>query len=265
MSAVKNAAQCRDLTEEPVETPASRTAAYAELGLTPTASDDEVRDAFRMKIKAAHPDLNGGTDTLLRRLILARDLLMEPRQDGPELLQNLARGDEPVRLDVTLAQAIAGGEAFADVPALEVAAAHEELTSLTQMKRLGVALRPGSRNGDIVRVRTAGPRGEQAFRVHIVCGDGLRVWGDDIWMTAAVEARLFAIGGVARVATPHGEREIVLDKETAPGSSVRLKGLGLPATEACAAGDLHIRLEALAPEVKPFREALGTFRQRWAS
>ncbi len=261
MPAVKNAARTEDRAEEP----ASRADAYAELGLTPVASDDEVRDAFRVRIKTAHPDLNGGTDAMLRRLILARDLLMEPRQDGPDALQNLARGDEPVRLDITLTQAIAGGEGTADVPALEVAAAHEPLTSLTQMKRLAVPLRPGLRNGDIVRVPTAGPRGEQAFRVHIACEEGVRVWGDDIWMTAAIEARLLAIGGTARVGTPHGEREIMLDKDTVPGSSLHLKGLGLPMTEACPAGNLHIRLEAQAPEAKPYREVLGAFRQRWAS
>ncbi|MEI9906480.1 MAG: DnaJ C-terminal domain-containing protein [Asticcacaulis sp.] len=250
------------------EAPASRADAFAELGLSPASSDDEVRDAFRLRIKAAHPDLNGGTDTLLRRLILARDLLMADtrRVAGPELLHTLANGHEPVRLDITLAQAIGGGDISAEVPALEIAAPHEELTSLTQMKRLTVPLRPGLRNGDIVSVRIDGAvRAEQPFRIHIAAGDGVRVWGEDIWMTAALEARLFAIGGSATIDTPHGAQEIALEKETAQGSSLCLKGLGLPATETHPAGDLHIRLEARAAEIKPFTEALGTFRQRWAS
>lgn len=246
--------------------PASRKDALAELGLLATASDDEVRDAFRLRIKAAHPDLNGGTDTLLRRLILARDLLMSDTRhtDDPEALQNLAQAGEPVRLDITLAQAIAGGEASAEVPALEVAAAHEELTSLTQMKRLAVPLRRGLRNGDIVSVRTEGARPEQPFRVHIVCGDGVRVWGEDIWMTAAVEARLFAIGGPATIETPHGPYDIAIDKDTEYGSSLCLKGMGLPAADGHEAGDLIVRLEARAAEIRPYAEALGAFRQRWA-
>ncbi len=247
------------------DAPTSRAEAFAELGLPPHADDDEVRDAFRLKIKAAHPDLNGGTDTLLRRLILARDLLMsDTRRAGrPEALPAAQIG-EPVRLDITLAQAIGGGEASAEVPALEVAAAYEELVSLTQMKRLAVPLRPGLRNGDIVSVKTEGARSEQPFRIHIICGDGVRVWGDDIWMTAAIEARLFAIGGLATIATPHGPHDIAIEKDTEHGSSLCLKDMGLPAAEGREAGNLIIRLEARAAEIRPYAEALGAFRQRWA-
>lgn len=250
------------------EEPTSRSDAYAELGLPPSANDDDVRDAFRLRIKAAHPDLNGGTDTLLRRLILARDLLMTDthRAAGSEVLQNLAKAGEPLRLDITLAQAIAGGEASTEVPALEVSAAHEELVSLTQMKRLSVPLRPGLRQGDIVSIKTEGvARAEQTFRVHIVCGDGVRVWGDDIWMTAALEPRLFAIGGLASFDTPHGRQDAMIDKDTVPGSSLCLKGLGLPATATSSAGNLHVRLEVRPAVAQAYTDALGTFRQRWAS
>lgn len=248
------------------EEPTNRDEAFAELGLSHSASDDEVRNAFRLRIKEAHPDLNGGTDTLLRRLILARDLLMsDVHNTTPERLRTLAAADEPLRLDINLAQAIAGGEVSAEVPALEVAAAHEELTSLTQVKRLIVPLPPGLRNGDIVKVKTEGARGEQAFRIHILVSDSLRIWGDDIWMTAGVEARLFTLGGVATIDTPHGPHEVTIDKETAPGSGLTLKGMGLPASETCPAGNLVVRLEAREAEMKPYTEALGAFRQRWAS
>ena len=249
------------------EDPACRGDALAELGLRPSASDDEVRDAFRLRIKAAHPDLNGGTDTLLRRLILARDLLMADTRHGAQAVENLdpSAHDEPVRLEISLAQAIFGGEASAEVPALDVVAASEALTSLIEMTQIKVPLTPGLRTGEIVTVMRDGARKALFFRVHIVCHEGRRIWGHDIWMTAPVPARLFATGGTAQIDTPHGPREVTLERDTAPGSSLCLKGLGLPATEACAAGDLHVRLEADADEARPYIESLDTFRQRWAS
>ena len=52
----------------------SRAEALIELGLSGAVHDEDIRKAFRLRLKQAHPDLNGGTDMRLRRLILARDL-----------------------------------------------------------------------------------------------------------------------------------------------------------------------------------------------
>ncbi len=254
MPAVKNAVT--------VEEPASRNDALAELGLAPSASDDDVRDAFRLRIKTAHPDLNGGTDTLLRRLILARDLLMtEPRHTIDALP---AHSDEPLRLDITLVQALSGGIAEARVPALDVMPADEALTSLIQMTTLGVPLTPGLRHGETIAITPEGARKTFHFRIHVTCDSGQRVWGNDIWMTAVVPPRLLALGGETTIETPHGPQEIALDRDTAAGSSLCLKGLGLPQTETLAAGDLHIRLEP-GEDARAYADSIDAFRQRWAS
>ncbi|ESQ74450.1 DnaJ C-terminal domain-containing protein [Asticcacaulis sp. AC402] len=252
-----------------VEEPTTRAEALVALGLAGEVSDDDVRTAFRTRLKAAHPDIHGGTDALLRRLILARELLMSDSKSAhehTELLTNFGpRVDDPIRLDISLAQAIDGGETLKDVPALEVSAAHEALTSLTQMKTLRVPLPAGLRNGDLLRVPTEGVRAEQVFRVHIEAPDGIRVWGGDLWMTAYVEARIFAIGGLARIETPHGPRDVAIEKDAPRGSSLCLPGLGLPATDKSAAGNLHVRLEAMMNRVPSYKEALSEFRLKWAS
>lgn len=254
---------------ETIEEPTTRAEALVALGLEGEVNDDDVRTAFRTKLKAAHPDIHGGTDALLRRLILARELLMSDSKtahEHTELLTNLnAHLDEPIRLDISLVQALAGGEIDEDVPALEVSAAHEELTSLTQMKTLRVPLPVGLRNGDLVRVPTEGVRAEQVFRIHIDAPDGIRVWGDDLWMTAYIEARIFAIGGLATIETPHGPRDVAIEKDAPRGSSLCLPGLGLPAGGRHQAGNLHVRLEAMMNRVPSYREALSEFRLKWAS
>ena len=250
----------RKKTPAPMPEPASRGDALAELGLTAAANDDDIRQAFRQRLKTAHPDIHGGTDILLRRLILARDLLMSnaPRgADGPERLQSLARAGEPAPLDISLAQAIAGGEALAE------AAANHDPSSSTGARRLIVPLRSGLRNGDRVSVRT--DDGEHIFRVHIDAGAFARVWGDDIWMTAHLPPALFVLGGLARIETPHGPHDAMIAAEAAPGSSLCLRGLGLPASASAARGDLYIRLDARDVAVRPFSESLSAFRSKWAA
>jgi len=241
----------------------SRAEALRELGLSEAADDEAVRSAFRARLKRAHPDVNGGSDRLLRRLLLARDLLTAEVERAPHVPELLSGGAIERRLDITLAQAIHGGDTTADVPALEVSAADEDLVSLVQMKTLRVALPAGLRTRDLLTIPTA--RDVQIFRIHIEAGDHIRVWGDDIWMTARIDARLFAAGGLAMIDTPHGQHEIEVMRDTPRGSSLCLKGLGLPASGDRLAGDLHVRLEAVIAPARPLREALDAFRQKWVA
>ena len=246
----------------------TRAGALNELGLGGHVSEDDVRQAFRQRLKEAHPDVSGGSDMLLRRILRARDMLMSDSRTSahePELLQDLTHG-EAIELRITLEQAIHGGEAQRDVPALEVSGVHEELTSLTQMKTVRIDLPRGLRNGDTLALKTAGAaRAEQLFHIAIDTEPHCRAWGDDIWMTARIEARLFATGGMVEVMTPHGPHTVDVTKDTPRGSSLCLNGLGLPATGMAAAGNLYLRLEAAADTVRPWHEAVSDFRQKWVA
>ncbi|HTM82044.1 DnaJ C-terminal domain-containing protein [Asticcacaulis sp.] len=246
----------------------SHAAALAELGLSETASDEDIRKAFRQRLKRAHPDLNGGADTRLRRLILARDLLMSKRKSEQEAFEfiHAAFDDSSTPLIITLQQALFGGTAMAEVPALEFSHAEETLTSLTQTKTLCVALPCGLRDGEKVRLPCEGAAfSEMFFHIHIEPETNCRVWGDDIWMTARLENRLFQRGGEAIIDTPHGPQEIKIDRDVPHGASLCLSGKGLPATETTPAGNLYIRLEACPDIVRPVVHVLSEFRQRWAS
>ena len=244
--------------------------ALVDLGLAGPATPQDVRNAFRQKLKTAHPDVNGGNDTLLRRILSARDMLMSdarPDDHTPEQLPNLAQAyGEPIELRISLEQAIHGGHAFRDVPALEVSAVHEKLTSLTQMKTVGIDLPKGLRTGDTLALKTDGAaRAEQLFHIAIETDPHCRAWGDDIWMTVRIEARLFAAGGTADIVTPHGLRLIDVAADTPRGASLCLAGLGLPATGMAPAGNLYLRLEAMMNTVRPWREAVNDFRQKWVA
>jgi len=240
--------------------------ALRELGLTGSASDEEVRDAFRARLKDAHPDLNGGDDVMLRRLILARDMLMQDIKSLPQPTEKQAVTDTAIDLTISLEQALRGGEVFVEAPALEHAYAHEPLVSLRQTKRLRVTLPAGLRDGERRALPCdSGAETAPVFTVHIDAGPNRRVFGDDIWATAAIDERMFFSGGRATIDTPWGLHEIEIGRAFPRGSSLCLKGLGLPANAIRPAGHLHLRLEACEHKPRAYSETLSDFRQKWAS
>ena len=240
--------------------------ALHELGLAAPATDEDVRNAFRARLKDAHPDLNGGNDVLLRRLIRARDLLTQGMNSMPNTIDTQAVTDSAITLTISLDQALHGGEVFVEAPALEHAHAFETLVSLRQTKRLRVTLPAGLRDGDRRHLSCdSGADTAPLFTVHIDAGPHRRVFGDDIWATAAIDERVFTAGGRAAIDTPWGPRDIEIDRAVPRGSSLCLKGLGLPADGTRAAGDLHLRLEAREVKPRAYLETLSDFRQKWAS
>lgn len=248
----------------------SHAAALLELGLSETACDEDIRKAFRLRLKQAHPDLNGGADTRLRRLLLARDLLMSAQNNSletSEFTHNISTiNDGSIPLAITLQQALFGGTAMAEVPALEFSLINEALTSLTQTKILRIPLPCGLREGEKVRLPCEGAIGrEMLFHIHIEPESDCRIWGDDIWMTARIENRLFLRGGEVTLDTPHGPQDIRIAKDVPHGASLCLSGKGLPATKTAPAGNLYIRLESCPDAVRPVVHVLSEFRQRWAS
>jgi len=240
--------------------------ALFELGLDAAATDDDIRDAFRTRVKSAHPDLNGGNDVMLRRLIRARDVLMQDMKPAPQAAEPQAVSDSAISLKINLDQALHGGEVFVDVPALEHAEVTEPLLSLCQTKRLRVTVPAGLRDGERRHLPCDSAAGvPPLFAVHIDAGPNRRVFGDDIWATAQIDERVFFSGGRATIDTPWGEREIEIGRAFPRGSSLCLKGLGLPASATRAAGHLHVRLEAREIKRRAYSETLSDFRQKWAS
>lgn len=248
----------------------ARKAALSELGLTQAADDDAIRNAFRARLKESHPDVAGGSDTLVRRIILARDLLMSDNRNcagNVQWLRELSYSDVDADgarlLNITLEQAIYGGEAVESVHALEITAAHEELSSLTEMKTLRITLPAGLREGDKLRLNTQGAlRPEQLFRIHIVLENGWRVSGDDIEISAKVDSRLLFNGGLTVIETPHGPREVAIAREQ--DQTLTLRGLGLPATDKRPCGDLRVHLEAGIAGQRAWTDAREEFRLKWA-
>ncbi|EUA19547.1 dnaJ domain protein [Mycobacterium xenopi 3993] len=73
---------------------------YAVLGVSPTASQDEITHAYRRELRANHPDLrpadsNSGADERLRQILAAYALLRDPRRRSDYDRTYLAHKGEP--------------------------------------------------------------------------------------------------------------------------------------------------------------------------
>jgi curved DNA-binding protein len=221
--------------------------ARALLGVKASASAAEIRQAFRAKVKTAHPDRSGGAAEDFRRLVAAYRQL-EPAAYSLERSRDAEpaprRGNDG-RLVITPVMAWGGGSVE-----------HRTADGRTLRIRLPVGLR----EGDIVR---AGP---EKLEVAIQPQEGMIVRGDDLWITVQVPPRTLEEGGRIPVVTPIGRRILWVTKKAGERRLVRAPGLGLPARGRRPEGCLFVRL---APKPGPLDSAarmlLRRFTAAWAA
>lgn len=221
-------------------------AARAILGVAPGADERELRAAYREAAKRAHPDRPGGDAALFRDVLAAYRLL----QDAPVRSIHFPPAvTKPVRVEqatlrIDTAMAFAGGC----------------LDLMVDARKLRLTLPAGLRVDDKVRVE------DVTFRVVLAHDPDALVRGDDLWLTARLDARALSEGGRIEVATALGPRLVWISTKAAARGLVRLPGQGLPARGAHRAGDLFLRLEALGDGVESAaRSQLKRFAAAWAA
>jgi curved DNA-binding protein len=244
----------------------NRPQALLALGLTKAISSDDIQYAFRKCAKSAHTNLLLDNDNHLRRLIEARDFLMHALISNEDLsdASSSKANDQTQRLDISLHQAINGGIIQTSVP-IALAEVNKDLSgSIPLMKTLNITLPKGLRTGDRLRLK-ASDKGAVGplFDIEITSENGVYSVGNDIWMTAEIESRLFFSGGETEIDTPHGPHAIYVTRGLKEGACLCLKGLGLIATEKHKQGHLYIRLTTMAQEVRPAEVMLSEFQARW--
>ena len=239
--------------------PMPRAQALQVLGLSDDADSEAVRAAFRARARLADPARHGGCDARLRRLLLARDMLIRPVRMLTQPTTATSFCGHELDLHISLDIALRGGETLLETPA------HPDAqVSLVSRSQKWVMAPRGLRDGEHTRLPTLD--GDWVIvRVAIDTPPDLRVWGDDIWMTANLPAHVLRFGGEALIDTPHGVKTVRLASGVQDGGSLRLTGLGLPATATTRAGDLIVRLQADESAVPISPHMLTSFRERWAS
>jgi DnaJ-class molecular chaperone len=72
--------------------------------------------------------------------------------------------------------------------------------------------------------------------------------GADVHLTVELSARRLAAGGFVRAPTLNGDVQIRIPKGVAPGTTLRIRGRGLPARGKRPAGDFYVTLAEASAE-----------------
>lgn len=225
---------------------ASTREAYALLGLTGPAEGEALTAAFRIAIKAARPEVAGGSEARFRKTIAAWRLIQ--RQTAPLAL---AAPVAPPPLAPVLA--------ISPLDALNGGAVDVRIGG----RVLRVRVPAGLRTSEHLRLKAAGEDGADLYLPVLVRGaHGLSAVGDDLYMTYPVSPRLLADGGRLEVETHAGARSAWLVAGRQP-LRLRLKGLGLPARGGRPQGHLFVTLEPSEDAPSAAEDLLIRFTRVW--
>jgi DnaJ-class molecular chaperone len=147
-----------------------------------------------------------------------------------------------------------------------VLGATEELT-LPDGRVLRVQIPPGVETGQVLRLRGQGGAGRQggaagdALIELVVAPDPLFTRaGFDLRLDLPVTLREAVLGGAVEVPTPAGTLRVTLPAGSDTGRQIRLRGKGVAAQGARAAGDLLLTLRVMLGTPDP---ALAAFLRDW--
>lgn len=134
---------------------------------------------------------------------------------------------------------------------------------------LDVAIPPGHRDGQMLRLRGKGASGlgggepgDAYIEVHVTPHPRFRREGDDIHVELPVALHEAVLGARIRVPTTTGAVTMTVPPGSNAGSTLRLRGKGVPARAGSKAGDQIVTLRVVLPE-KPDDE-LRQFLEGWA-
>lgn len=283
---------------------------YQELGVSRSASADEVRKAFRKLAKQNHPDTNPGdkaAEERFKRVSAAFDIVGDADKrkkydageidaDGRETFagrggfgggEPFGRGGfqgagaqfEDVDLGDILGQMFGGrggagggprgfgggfGGGFGPSKGADVRATLEidledaiqggkKRISFSDGRTIDVTIPKGATAGQVLRLKGQGQSGrggagdaliELEIRPHPL----YRIDGDNLVMDLPVSVPDAMLGAKIQAPTPDGPVTLTVPKHSNSGSTLRLKGRGMPAAGGGKRGDLMARLVVTLPD-----------------
>jgi DnaJ-class molecular chaperone len=270
---------------------------YSVLGVARSASDDDIRKAYRRLAKELHPDVNAGgqAEERFKRVSAANDLLGDPekrrRFDHGEIDANgepnrtfrSPRGARGQRSNVDdFAFSDVFGDIFGserggrggrghdirytlDVDFLEAANGARKRVTLPETGVLDLNVPEGVSDGQVLRLKGKGgpgpERGDALIEIKVRPHATFKRTGDDVTCEVPITLDEAVLGGKIEVATVAGRVSLTLPKGTSASQTFRLKGKGIRSNPGGTAGDALVTIRIVMPPA--IDDSLAYFFAEW--
>jgi curved DNA-binding protein len=222
---------------------------YKTLGISKTATEKEIKAAYRKLARKHHPDMNQGkkdSEAKFKEINEAHEVLSDPEK---------RRRYDTLGENWQSFQAPQNPRSRSQRTTINI-----ELSDGGSRRRVEVKIPPGVREGSRVRVsgegRAVGSRkGDLYLRVRILPHATFKRNGEDLEASISVPLTGAVLGGEAQIPTLDGAIGIKVPAGTPVGRVFRLRGHGLPKLEKGAGkGDLLATLSVAIPTSLSKRE-----------
>ena len=250
---------------------------YTTLGVDKTASQEEIKKAYRQLSKQYHPDVNGGNDSQFKDIALAYEVLgdstkrqqYDTQQSGHDFFSRYARGTNQNASMSDMFDQMFGNQFRQQSQKgsdyrVDLHVSFEEAYNGTSRKfsingqELSINFKPGLKTGQKFRLKEKGaphpyntnlPNGDVIVNIHVIQDGRFILQGDDIWVEHTLAWWDIISGAKINTWTPEGQISIIVPEGTKPGGNLRIKGKGFPIYNTESRGDLLCRINASYPEL----------------
>jgi DnaJ-class molecular chaperone len=188
-----------------------------------------------------------------------------------DIISDLFRARRNAGRTASAASARRGGDTSftLEVPFIEAALGAKKRVTLAEGKILDITVPAGIDSGQTLRLKGQGnpgiggaPDGDVLIEIHIEPHETFIRKDRDIHCEVAVSLPEAVLGGSVTVPTVHGPVALKVPPGSNSGTTLRLKGKGLPERAAAAAGDQYVKLRVVLPD--PPNEELTRFLETWS-
>ncbi len=243
---------------------------YETLGVTPQASEGEIKKAYRILVKKWHPDANPDDPQAAKKFLQIQEAFtaltssttsnQKSTSNSQERPQKSAQKSTPTKKT---------GDHFKYIVSISLEEAAEGCTKSIQFIKnnkdgqretikLSVPIPPGVENAQLLKVRGEGESGQKKdgdlfVQVHIEEHPLFKQEGRNIYLDLPLSLAEVYTSSKIKVPTLYGWKEVTLPKNLTCNQVLRLKSKGYPRLGGFNKGDQYIKIlfdvpQELSPE-----------------